>query len=68
MAGAPLDRIPLHAAILPVLGMAAWLLVGKVGLRSMVDKTLEPLHVALLAERARRFEGGKRPEANGDVS
>jgi hypothetical protein len=42
------------------------LLVGKVGLRSMADKSLEPLHVALLAERARRFEAGKRAEANGD--
>jgi hypothetical protein len=43
------------------------LLCGKVGLRALADKTLEPLHVALLAERARRFEGGKKstPEANG---
>jgi Ca2+:H+ antiporter len=41
MAGAPLDRIPPHAAILPALGMAAWLLVGKVG--------LEPLALVLVA-------------------
>lgn len=39
MAGSPIDRIPLHTAVLPVLGMAAWLLVGKVG--------LEPLALAL---------------------
>ena len=32
MAGTPIDRIPLHVAILPVLGVAAWLAVGKVGL------------------------------------
>src|SRR5499427_8342117 len=32
MAGPPIDRIPLHVAILPVLGIAAWLAVGKVGL------------------------------------
>src|SRR6516162_6865777 len=31
MAGTPIDRIPLHVAILPVLGVAAWLAVGKVG-------------------------------------
>jgi hypothetical protein len=42
------------------------LLIGKVGLKSMVDKTLEPLHVALLAERARRFEAGKRAEASAN--
>ena len=41
MAGAPVDRIPLHTIILPVLGMAAWLLVGKVG--------LEPLALVLVA-------------------
>ena len=41
MAGAPVDRIPLHAIILPALGMAAWLLVGKVG--------LEPLALVLAA-------------------
>jgi hypothetical protein len=43
------------------------LLIGKVGLRALAEKSLEPLHVALLAERARRFEGGKKPmpEANG---
>src|SRR4051812_45128965 len=32
MAGAPTDRIPLHTIILPVLGITAWLAVGKVGL------------------------------------
>jgi Ca2+:H+ antiporter len=32
MAGAPIDRIPLHAVVLPALGVAAWLVVGKVGL------------------------------------
>src|SRR6516165_1612225 len=32
MAGTPIDRIPLHVAILPVLGVAAWLVVRKVGL------------------------------------
>ncbi|HYG89910.1 MAG TPA: hypothetical protein VD978_27070 [Azospirillum sp.] len=32
MADAPIDRIPLHTTVLPVLGVAAWLLVGKVGL------------------------------------
>jgi hypothetical protein len=31
------------------------LLIGKVGLKALADKTLEPLHVALLAERARRL-------------
>jgi Ca2+:H+ antiporter len=31
MASAPIDRIPLHVSILPVLGIAAWLAVGKVG-------------------------------------
>jgi Ca2+:H+ antiporter len=30
MAGAPTDRIPLHTSILPVLGIAAWLVIGKV--------------------------------------
>jgi hypothetical protein len=43
------------------------LLIGKVGLRAMADKSLESLHVALLAERARRFEQGQRAEANSDV-
>jgi hypothetical protein len=37
------------------------LLIGKVGLRALADKSLEPLHVALLAERARRFEQGRKP-------
>ncbi|MEO3472319.1 hypothetical protein AAFN86_10660 [Roseomonas sp. CAU 1739] len=32
MAGAPTDRIPLHTIILPVLGVLAWLAVGKAGL------------------------------------
>lgn len=32
MAGAPTDRIPLHTIILPVLGILAWLVVGKAGL------------------------------------
>jgi Ca2+:H+ antiporter len=32
MAGPPIDRIPLHVTILPVLGIVAWLTVGKVGL------------------------------------
>jgi hypothetical protein len=41
------------------------LLIGKVGLRALADKRLEPLHVALLAERARRFAQGQRAEANG---
>ena len=43
------------------------LLIGKVGLRALAEKSLEPLHVALLTERARRFEGGQKPtpEANG---
>jgi hypothetical protein len=42
------------------------LLIGKVGLRALADKTLEPLHVALLAERARRVEAGQRPEASAN--
>ena len=44
------------------------LLIGKVGLRALADKSLEPLHMALLAERARRFAQGRKPtpEANGD--
>ncbi|MBP0463655.1 ionic transporter y4hA [Roseomonas sp. PWR1] len=32
MAGAPTDRIPLHTILLPVLGVAAWLALGKAGL------------------------------------
>src|SRR5215467_8803970 len=32
MASLPIDRIPLHVTVLPVLGIAAWLAVGKVGL------------------------------------
>ena len=31
MTGPPIDRIPLHVTILPF-GIAAWLVVGKVGL------------------------------------
>jgi hypothetical protein len=44
------------------------LLIGKVGLKALADKGLEPLHVALLAERARRFDQGRTPtraEGNG---
>jgi hypothetical protein len=44
------------------------LLIGKVGLRAMADQRLEPLHVALLAERARRLANGQKPtpaEGNG---
>jgi hypothetical protein len=44
---------------------ALHMLCGKVGLRALADTSLEPLHVALLAERARRFAQGQRPEANG---
>lgn len=29
---APIDRIPLHVTLLPALGIAAWLMIGKVGL------------------------------------
>lgn len=32
MAGAPTDRIPLHTILLPVLGVLAWVVVGKAGL------------------------------------
>src|SRR5512135_842318 len=32
MSAAPTDRIPLHTAILPALGVAAWLAIGKTGL------------------------------------
>lgn len=32
MAGAPTDRIPLHTILLPALGVAAWLAIGKSGL------------------------------------
>jgi Ca2+:H+ antiporter len=32
MAGPPIDRIPLYVTMLPVLGIVAWLAVGKVGL------------------------------------
>jgi len=37
------------------------LLIGKVGLKALADKRLEPLHVALLAERARRLAQGRTP-------
>jgi hypothetical protein len=40
------------------------MLCGKTGLRAMADPSLQPLHVALLAERARRFAQGQRAEAN----
>jgi hypothetical protein len=44
------------------------LLIGKVGLRALADPRLEPLHVALLAERARRFEQGRKaPKGEGDA-
>jgi hypothetical protein len=43
------------------------LLIGKVGLKALADKSLEPLHVALLAERARQFEQGrKHANPNGE--
>src|SRR5215472_13567504 len=32
MAGPPIDRVPLHVTILPMLGIVAWLAVGKAGL------------------------------------
>jgi Ca2+:H+ antiporter len=32
MAGAPTDRIPIHTILLPALGVAAWLGIGKTGL------------------------------------
>jgi Ca2+:H+ antiporter len=35
MAGAPTDRIPLHTALLPPIGVAAWLLIGKTGLEPL---------------------------------
>jgi Ca2+:H+ antiporter len=41
MAGAPRDRLPLHTIIFPVLGLAAWLGIGKVA--------LEPLALVLAA-------------------
>ena len=41
MARAPTDRIPLHTAILPMLGLGAWLVIGKAG--------LEPIALALAA-------------------
>jgi hypothetical protein len=42
------------------------LLVGKVGLRALADKSLEPLHVALLAERARRMANGRKAPPAGE--
>jgi hypothetical protein len=44
------------------------LLIGKVGLRALADKSLEPLHVALLAERAWRFEQGRKPTPVPEVA
>ena len=45
MAGPPIDRIRLQVTILPVLGIAAWLAVGKVGLGFLaVVLALVPLH------------------------
>ncbi len=41
MAGAPTDRIPLYTIALPVIGVAAWLVIGKAG--------LEPLALLLVA-------------------
>jgi hypothetical protein len=41
------------------------LLIGKVGLKALADKSLEPLHVALLAERARRVEQGRKAPREG---
>lgn len=35
MAGAPVDRIPPHTILLPALGVAIWLLVGKAGLEPL---------------------------------
>jgi hypothetical protein len=53
-------------AIITVKPAALHMLCGKVGLRALTDKALEPLHVALLAERARRFAAGTRPEASAN--
>jgi len=41
------------------------LLIGKVGLRALADKSLEPLHVALLAERASRLDRGRKTTGEG---
>jgi Ca2+:H+ antiporter len=35
MAGAPIDRIPPHAIVLPLVGVATWLGLGKVGLEPL---------------------------------
>ena len=32
MAGAPTDRIPIHTIVIPILGVVAWLVIGKAGL------------------------------------
>ncbi len=42
------------------------LLIGKVGLRALADNSLEPLHVALLAERAHRMSNGQKPTPAGE--
>jgi hypothetical protein len=41
------------------------LLIGKVGLRAMAEKSLEPLHVALLRERAARLANGRKTNGEG---
>jgi hypothetical protein len=41
------------------------MLCGKLGLRALVDPGMKPLHEAVLAERSRRLEAGKRAEVNG---
>jgi hypothetical protein len=41
------------------------LLIGKVGLKALADKSLEPLHVALLAERAGRLDRGRKTTGEG---
>lgn len=35
MSAAPINRIPLHTILLPVLGMVAWVAIGKVGLQPL---------------------------------
>jgi hypothetical protein len=41
------------------------MLCGKVGVRALADKALEPLHVALLAERARRLQAAAGANGHG---
>lgn len=56
-------RLPCAEALIVDLRPAQLsLLIGKVGLKALADKTLEPLHVALLAERATRLQAGRRPK------